>query len=225
MASYIPAQKKEATWNGEWGTPQFRPNVNHPARRAGTGGSFDRGWGGDKEARLDGLGRSVDRALNTVGNIILYRGIKGAVDEVDKDVKGLGDPSQHKGAKKVANKALGTSGSFGAVGPGGPAKPFGELMPGPPVRPMGDGKPKPLGPGPSSGSPRTATFDPRRPGANLGRVDLPAQGPAGQLSFDFGQRKGFQPDLSPNMSQPTPPRRPAGMDPRKRGTWARVDRI
>lgn len=207
------AIRDSRVWQGEYPTPQTRRTPDQPLRSAGSHEDFDRPWHGDAESRFPTLDQAMDRATQQLGNILLYRGIKKADDslshiEQELDTPRLGAPNTSRTQKRGLAAGPQIMGELGAA-----PSPL-ALGPGPRVfaqGPVPTARPMPT---------RQSGFAPNRM-ATKSPIIKPDEIilPGGTVP---GSRSAFQPDLSPNMSQPRV-RRPAGMDPRKRGTWQRVD--
>ena len=215
-ANYLPHQMAERTgiWQGDLPKGERPAGRKRPGRwSSGSGRDYDRPWPGAREALMPGLSSATDKIVNQIGNILLYQAAFNP---------GGGKKTQ-QGA--MLGSRLGPPRTEGGQGsrlglPSGPTPPeptriMGELLPGPKPGGSSSSPSDPFGPMPQS---RTRMFNPKKPGARLD--DLDRDYPVDD-NITFGRRP-FQPDLSPATQQPTPKRRPAGMDPRKRGTWNQV---
>lgn len=218
MSSYIPNKPAPRPWQSEVQFPGGRAHSRMGAVSSGSSRNINRGYlAGNESSALGGL----TNMLRTNASRFVY--YTAAMQHIDKDFAGLKDnDSPSLGAPRTARGpdgkqlALG-SGPFSmgpapqhepGVGPHRPRldnddvrtnpvqgppkpKPFGELMAGPRVFAMG-------------------TSEPRRPVEQ--QVPGLLQGP--------GPSRGSLRGLPDAPAAPLKGRRaPAGMDPRKRGTW------
>ena len=211
MTSYLPNKPTPRPWNSEAQFPAARQHSRMGPVSSGSSRNLQRGYLGAPETNV---GSALVGLLRTNANrFMFYKTALEHVDKIDHDVQSLGEHGDPGGPP-----------SLGAPHPSSPARPGRPGGVGPHVRTDADGNQLALNPGarpmPGPKPPLALNPGPRVHKMGTSEAPRPIEQQFPDLLSGPGPSRGSTLGNSEAPSARQPGRRtPAGLDPRKRGTW------